>query len=102
MTILAGILQGDRADLELIQLALETLSNIMTFEENNPDGNSFLLSPPLLISFFSVEQPNLPQDITVQFTGRTSDQLFFLLSVTDSNVQNYLLKPKKMFMLHLI
>ncbi|CAF4527141.1 unnamed protein product [Rotaria sp. Silwood1] len=51
MILLANILQGDRTDLDLIQLALETLSNIMTYEIDNTD-----------------EQPNLPQDITIQFT----------------------------------
>ena len=38
MTQLAAILQGDRTDSELIQLALETLANIMTFEANNDQG----------------------------------------------------------------
>ncbi|CAF1188763.1 unnamed protein product [Rotaria magnacalcarata] len=51
MLLLANILQGDRTDLELIQLALETLSNVMTYEPDNHD-----------------EQPNLPQDINIQFT----------------------------------
>ncbi|CAF2519309.1 unnamed protein product [Rotaria sp. Silwood2] len=51
MILLANILQGDRTDLDLIQLSLETLSNIMSYEVNNTD-----------------EQPNLPQDITIQFT----------------------------------
>ncbi|CAF0903996.1 unnamed protein product [Adineta ricciae] len=51
MILLANILQGDRTDLDLIQLALETLTNVMTYEADN-----------------SEEQPNLPQDITVQFT----------------------------------
>ncbi|CAF2753566.1 unnamed protein product [Rotaria sp. Silwood2] len=51
MTLLANILQGDRTDLDLIQLALETLANIVTYETGNDD-----------------EQANLPQDITVQFT----------------------------------
>ncbi|UJR31047.1 hypothetical protein I4U23_018557 [Adineta vaga] len=45
MTLLANILQGDRSDLDLIQLALETLANVVTYE-----------------------QANLPHDITVQFT----------------------------------
>lgn len=40
MTILAKILQGDRVDLELIQLTLETLTNVMTFDENNEEGRT--------------------------------------------------------------
>ncbi|CAF0849926.1 unnamed protein product [Rotaria sordida] len=51
MTLLANILRGDRTDLDLIQLVLEALSNIVTYEAGNDD-----------------EQTNLPQDITVQFT----------------------------------
>ncbi|CAF0981051.1 unnamed protein product [Adineta ricciae] len=51
MTLLANILQGDRSDLDLIQLSLETLANIVTYEVANEE-----------------EQANLPQDITVQFT----------------------------------
>ncbi|CAF1398635.1 unnamed protein product [Adineta steineri] len=51
MTLLANILQGDRTDLDLIQLALETLANVVTYEVGNEE-----------------EQANLPQDITVQFT----------------------------------
>jgi hypothetical protein len=38
MTLLATVLQGDRVDLELIQLALETLANIMTYEAENNEG----------------------------------------------------------------
>lgn len=38
MMPLTHILQGDRADLELIQLALETLSNVMTYEVDNDEG----------------------------------------------------------------
>ena len=38
MAQLATILQGDRTDFELIQLALETLANIMTFEPTNDEG----------------------------------------------------------------
>ncbi|CAM4770282.1 unnamed protein product [Rotaria magnacalcarata] len=51
MNLLANTLQGDRTDLDLIQLALETLANVVTYETGNDD-----------------EQANLPQDITVQFT----------------------------------
>ncbi|CAF3711010.1 unnamed protein product [Adineta steineri] len=51
MNLLANVLQGDRIDLDLIQLALETLANVMTFEADNDE-----------------EQRNLPQDITIQFT----------------------------------
>ncbi len=38
MTLLANILQGDRTDLDLIQLVLETLANIMTYEPDNDEG----------------------------------------------------------------
>ena len=38
MTLLANILQGDRADLDLIQLALDTLANVVTYEAGNDDG----------------------------------------------------------------
>jgi len=38
MTLLANVLQGDRTDLDLIQLALETLANIMTYEADNTEG----------------------------------------------------------------
>jgi len=41
MTHLANILQGDRTDLELIQIALETLANIMSYEADNLEGNEF-------------------------------------------------------------
>ncbi|CAF1054536.1 unnamed protein product [Rotaria sp. Silwood1] len=51
MMLLANILQGDRTDLDLLQLALETLANVVTYEAGNDD-----------------EQANLPHDITVQFT----------------------------------
>jgi hypothetical protein len=62
MTLLAQILQGDRTDLDLIQLALETLANVVTYEVGNDEG--------IVLFFISrIEQTNLPQDITVQFTG---------------------------------
>lgn len=38
MTLLASILQGDRTDLDLIQLTLETLANVMTYEVGNDEG----------------------------------------------------------------
>ena len=38
MTLLANILQGDRADLDLIQLSLETLANVVTYEVGNDEG----------------------------------------------------------------
>jgi hypothetical protein len=38
MTLLANVLQGDRVDLDLIQLALETLANIMTYQADNIEG----------------------------------------------------------------
>jgi len=38
MTLLANILQGDRTDLDLLQLALETLANIVTYEVGNEEG----------------------------------------------------------------
>jgi hypothetical protein len=41
MTLLANILQGDRTDLDLIQLALETLANIVTYEIGNDEGILF-------------------------------------------------------------
>ena len=44
MTLLANVLQGDRTDLDLIQLALETLANIVTYEVGNDEGTfSFLI-----------------------------------------------------------
>lgn len=42
MTLLANVLQGDRVDLDLIQLALETLSNIMTYEAENTEGKIYI------------------------------------------------------------
>lgn len=44
MTLLANVLQGDRADLDVIQLALETLANVMTFEADNIEGNTYLFT----------------------------------------------------------
>ncbi|CAF3732034.1 unnamed protein product, partial [Rotaria sordida] len=37
MTLLANILRGDRTDLDLIQLVLDALSNIVTYEAGNDD-----------------------------------------------------------------
>lgn len=71
MTLLPSILQGDRTDLELIQIALETLANVMSYEADNLEGK--VLWENVCISKIDyVEQPNLPQDITTQFTGRIS------------------------------
>lgn len=44
MTLLADILQGDRTDLDLIQLTLETLANVMTYEVGNDEGIHLLTS----------------------------------------------------------
>ena len=41
MTLLANILQGDRSDLDLIQLSLETLANVVTYEVANEEGRCF-------------------------------------------------------------
>lgn len=38
MALLANILQGDRTDLDLIQLTLEALANVMTYEVGNDEG----------------------------------------------------------------
>jgi len=38
MILLSNVLQGDRTDLDLIQLALETLANVMTYEAENNEG----------------------------------------------------------------
>ena len=43
MTLLASVLQGDRTDPELIQIALETLANVMTFEAENQEGKTSFL-----------------------------------------------------------
>ena len=40
MISLANILRGDRTDLDLIQLALETLTNVMTYEADNSEGRN--------------------------------------------------------------
>lgn len=42
MPLLANILQGDRTDLELTQMALETLANVVTYDASNDDGKSIL------------------------------------------------------------
>jgi hypothetical protein len=39
MTLLVEILQGDRKHLDLIQLTLETLVNMMTYNPINDEGN---------------------------------------------------------------
>jgi hypothetical protein len=52
MTLLATILQGDRTDPELIQLALETLSNVMTYEAENTEGKTYLHHFSLFQSIF--------------------------------------------------
>jgi hypothetical protein len=44
MTLLANVLQGDRTDLDLIQLALEALANVVTYEIGNDEG---------ILSFFN-------------------------------------------------
>lgn len=41
MTLLANILQGDRTDLDIIQLALETLANVVTHEVGSEEGITF-------------------------------------------------------------
>lgn len=71
MTLLAGILQGDRSDLELIQLTLETLANVVTYEVGSEEGESHDLGHrcKYFSSIVVAEQSNLPPDITVQFTG---------------------------------
>ena len=38
MTLLANVLQGDRTDLDLIQIALDTLANVMTYQADNVEG----------------------------------------------------------------
>jgi hypothetical protein len=38
MTLLASVLQGDRTDLDLIQLALDTLANVITYDTGNDEG----------------------------------------------------------------
>ena len=70
MLLLANILQGDRTDLELIQLALETLSNVMTYEADNDEGRRRISLRMFYRKISFLEQPNLPQDINIQFTGR--------------------------------
>lgn len=39
MILLASVLQGERTDPELLQIALDTLANVMTYESENPEGN---------------------------------------------------------------
>jgi hypothetical protein len=71
MILLSNVLQGDRTDLDLIQLALETLANVMTYEAENNEGKiNISLSLFLILKLYLLEQPNLPQDITIQFTGK--------------------------------
>jgi len=70
MTLLANVLQGDKADLDLIQLALETLANVMTYQADNIEGKIYISLFFCIIQIYLLEQPNLPQDITVQFTGK--------------------------------
>ena len=99
MAQLAAILQGDRTDFELIQLALETLANIMTFEANNDQGKR-RASPIIIIIYRSfLEQPNLPQDITIQFTG---ELLWSSVERPTFSVQNYSSRIKNTFMLRWI
>jgi hypothetical protein len=38
MNLLANILQGDRTDLDLIRLALETLTNLITYDVGSDEG----------------------------------------------------------------
>lgn len=54
MTLLTNVLQGDRSDLELIQLVLETLANIMTYEVGNTEGTISMNSLPLLFCLLYV------------------------------------------------
>ena len=38
MTLLASILRGDRTDLDLIQLTIDTLANVVTYDPSNEEG----------------------------------------------------------------
>lgn len=59
MTLLANVLQGDRTDPELIQIALEALANVMTFEAENQEGKTFaLLFPSLNYSTRTTQSPS--------------------------------------------
>ena len=51
MTLLANTLQGDRTDLELIQLVLETLANVITFEPDNSEGKRSPYFPTIVRDF---------------------------------------------------
>lgn len=74
MNFLTEILKGDREDLDLIQLVLEILLNLMTFDPLDDQGDFRVFGRRFLfrIVFFHSEQKNLPNDIVVQFTGSIS------------------------------
>ena len=36
--LLAGILRGDRTDLDLIHLTIDTLANLVTYDPSNDEG----------------------------------------------------------------
>lgn len=38
MTLLASILRSDRNDLDLIQLTIDTLANVVTYDPSNDEG----------------------------------------------------------------
>lgn len=71
MSLLANILQGDRSDLDLIHLALETLTKTITYDAVNDVGMLLITIVCFLFNAFvcCLEQWNLPDDITIQLTG---------------------------------
>ena len=52
MILLASVLQGERTDPELIQIALDTLANVMTYESENPEGRTSFLRRDSFYSSF--------------------------------------------------
>jgi hypothetical protein len=71
MNLLANVLQGNRADLPIIQLALETLINVITYNVGDDERMLLIMIYCFLCKAFIcfLEQSNLPYDITVQFAG---------------------------------
>ncbi|CAF4417408.1 unnamed protein product [Rotaria sp. Silwood2] len=76
-TLIANILQGDITDLQLVQLALETLTNIMTYDVDSDE-----------------EQSDLLENSTIQFTKlyiKNKEHVHAILELilkTDFNVRH--------------
>jgi hypothetical protein len=59
MPLLANILQGDRTYLDLIQLALETLANVVTYETGSDEGIVSLCNGYSFMHLFTLQNKRI-------------------------------------------